>query len=449
MSHLRLLLALPLLLSATAHADDDVPSERTSPASIVVPSRPSVGGASDDRYFDPVSVQGQQARGLYVPAIFARNAGTRGIIEAVRRARLDAAVIDLKDSAGRVTYDTKIPILQGSKVLLLRDAKKMIRDLKAAGIYTIARIVCFADPKLPARHPDRAIQHNRRRKLWVSWGTGGTWLDPYSTANHDMIVELTREAEALGFDEIQLDYIRFPVDDGVQYASYPTLNGGPHPDRPAILLNLLRRIDEAVKIPLGVDVFGLTAFRPGDNDGLGQDLERWAEHVEVFTPMLYLNSMPGWEAKSPDRAYRLVAIGVRRLRNRVGDRPVIRPFLQAFEVGADEFTPKFIADQVRGARHGSADGFLFWHPGARYTMLNRGMNGAARGLYPFEVHRRAPYRLRPPSAFGDGAREAQLRSRRTPASREMAPLRRRSTARGKGAPSRTRRARAASSPAGG
>ena len=75
----------------------------------------------------------------------------------------------------------------------------------------------------------------------MSWGTGGTWLDPYNRDNHAMIVELSREAEAMGFDEIQLDYVRFPVDDGTQYAAYPSEDGTP---RPQLLIELLSAIED-------------------------------------------------------------------------------------------------------------------------------------------------------------------------------------------------------------
>lgn len=334
----------------------------------------------DDPFFDPVTEHGQRARGFYASGPYVRRRGTEGLIRSIRNADMDAVVIDLKDGQGRITYDTQIPILEAQERRFLGDAAQLVTDLKAAGIYTIARVVCFADPQLPLRHPERAIVHNRRGTPWVSWGTGGTWLDPFNQDNHDMIVELTREAAALGFDEIQLDYIRFPVDRGTDYARYPQETDQ---TRPQLLLGLLRRIDEAVRIPLGVDVFGLTAFREGDRDGLGQDLEQWIDHVEVYTPMLYLNSMRSWELGHARRAFRLIQIGTSRMRARLGDRPVIRPWLQAFERGSDHWSPEFIAEQIRGARNGHSDGFLFWHPGSNYGMLNRGMRTAARGLSPF------------------------------------------------------------------
>jgi hypothetical protein len=249
--------------------------------------------------------------------------------------------------------------------------------------------VCFADPVFPARRPERAIRHVRRGTPWRSWGTGGTWLDPYNRANHRMVVALAQEAEAVGFDEIQLDYVRFPVDDGTEYAEYPAFDGTP---RPRLLIELLRAVDEAIRIPLGVDVFGLAAYRDGDPSGLGQDLEAWVDYVEAFSPMLYVNAMRTWNLDDPLRSQTLVQLGVARLRERVGPRPVIRPFLQSFPQGTPVFNPQFIADQIRGARLGHADGFLFWHPGSDYSMLRRGMTGAARGLSPFPIEARAAAR---------------------------------------------------------
>src|SRR5690606_12954553 len=98
-----------------------------------------------------------------------------------------------------------------------------------------------------------------------------------------------------------------------------------------------------------------------------------------------VNSMRNWRRGEPNRAYSLIYDGVRLLRERIGPRPVIRPFLQAFSRGADHFDPDFIAQQIRGARQGRADGILFWHPGHSYGMVRRAMRTRARGLVPFPI----------------------------------------------------------------
>jgi hypothetical protein len=351
--------------------------------------------ADDDPLVDPVSEQGQKARGLYFSAPVYNRLGARGVATKLRSMGLDAAVLDLKDGEGRVVYDTQIPSLQPQKRTYVRDLPAFIAELKAAGIYTIGRVVCFSDPFLPRNEPDRAIMDNRpnkQGKIWASWGKRNTWLDPYNTKNHDLIVDIAKEVEALGIDEIQFDYIRFPVDSTTRWAHFPaqvdTL-------RRHVLIGMLKRIDEAVRIPIGADVFGLTAFRvnEGDPAGLGQALAEWTPYVEVFSPMLYLNGMQAYFKKgTPQRAERLIYGGVKALRTRVGDEPVIRPFLQAFEAGADYYTPEFIAEQIRGARGAGADGFLFWHPGSNFSLVAAAMAGPARGMVPFAIDHRVEAR---------------------------------------------------------
>jgi hypothetical protein len=67
---------------------------------------------------------------------------------------------------------------------------------------------------------------------------------------------------------------------------------------------------------------------------------------------------------------------------------VIRPFLQAFEQGADEYNEEFIAEQLRGARRGGADGYLFWNPGSVFSMVRRAvaLHGPAHWLRTFPLH---------------------------------------------------------------
>ncbi len=326
---------------------------------------------------DRVSPQGRSARGLYITGPFVRRFGSERVANEVKKAGLSAVVLDLKTDRGKITYDTRIPELQKQKHLMA-DVPELVRYLKKQSIYTIARIVCFNDHRLAAQDLSRAIHDSRphrARRAWVSWGTGTHWLDPYSGKNHDMIVQVAKEVAALGFDELQLDYIRFPVDRGTRFARYPAQKSTP---RSKVLAGLLERIDRAVAVPLGVDVFGLTAFQEGDSSGLGQALEEWAPYVEVFSPMLYLNNMKSWGRRGSSgipkrRAERLIRAGVATLRKRLGHAPVIRPYIQAFRPGADYFNARFIREQVKGSYDGGGDGFLFWHPGAHYKIVHRAL----------------------------------------------------------------------------
>lgn len=335
---------------------------------------------------DRMSESVASSTGLYFTGPFIEGRGAEGIVTLLRNSRMDTAVMDFKDATGRVHHDTAIPDLEAQETGMMGDARQLLADLHAAGIRSVARIVCFNDPVLAVTHPERAILDGRPRwegNVWESWGTGGAWLDPWDPANHELVLALAEEAEQLGFDEVQLDYIRFPVDDAREWAVYP--DERPGVPRAELLHDLLARMDAQIDIPIGVDVFGIQAYNAGDSSGLGQDLELWSDHVDVFCPMLYLNSMTAWEVGTEERGRRLVERGVRALRRRLGPRPVIRPFLQGFQAGADHWDTDFIAEQIRGARRGGADGFLFWHAGSNYGMVQRAMVNDARSLSPFPI----------------------------------------------------------------
>lgn len=353
-------------------------------------------------YYDPVTAAGIRAQGLYITGPFVKHFGATGVIHAVKGARLNAAVIDIKDDQARVTYRTNVDIYKPQSTALIKDMGAVVKALKQAGIYTIARVVCFNDDKLATSDPTRAILDGRPGKLangppkepWRSWGTLTHWLDPYNKRNHQALLALIKEAASFGFDEVQLDYIRFPVDAGIQWAVFPARTEEP---RKYVILDFIRQVDEALKIPISTDVFGLTAFESDqDNNSsvrvLGQSLEEWSAHVEIFSPMLYVNSMKSWgNHGDPRRAYQLVSKGIETLRKRLGPEPVIRPFLQAFPKGADHWDSLFIAEQVEATGQHGGDGFLFWHPGAHYKMVQAGMTGPARNWLPFKLaHRQTP-----------------------------------------------------------
>lgn len=309
--------------------------------------------------------QTRSVRGVYLAAASVGIRGAESTARFLKSAGLNAAAIDFKGGDGRITEPAPgEPPTERRPI-----TPELLKRLDELGIYTIARIVCFSDPILPRKHPERAVIDGRPKKhghVWADWGNRNTWLDPYHPANQQMVIDLAKRAQELGFKEVQLDYIRFPVDEATTFAVFPSRTSQ---TRAELLTDLMRRVDEAIDIPLGVDVFGTTAFQFEPQDELGQDPEAWMKHVQVFSPMLYMNKMSSYMAPGPRRAERLVRLAVSRLRERIGPKPVIRPFLQAFERGADYFTPEFVVEQVRGARDGGADGYLFWDPSARYSIL--------------------------------------------------------------------------------
>src|SRR5262249_10811347 len=216
--------------------------------------------AAVPRSIDRVSEQGQGAHGLYINAPVQRRLGAQGLIRMARGMGMNAVVPDPKDRGGRANWDTQIASLKPQMHRYHKDMPGYVAELKRGGLYVIGRVACFNDPYLPLNEPDRAVLDDRpgkQGKVWATWGKRNPWLDPYNTRNHDLLIEIAREVEALGVDEIQFDYIRFPVDRATRFALFPAKTEMARKD---VLIGMLKRIDAAIHIPIGADVFGVTAF---------------------------------------------------------------------------------------------------------------------------------------------------------------------------------------------
>ncbi len=379
--------SIPFVASpASALPGPDAPHAPTVSATA---ARHEVGRA-DDPYFDAVTEQGRRARGLYFPGHWVAQNGAAAVIRTLREAGLDAAVIDVKNDNGVVLIDTQVPELSRVRVPVLRDAAAIIRELHENGIYVIARMVCFKGSRLAAARPDHAVadvRPERRGKVWRS-NSGDAWLDPSDPANHTMLRDLAVEVQALGFDELQLDYIRYPVDADTAHARFRHLRRDTPRWQP--IHAMLRAMDAALHIPLSIDIFGVAALGSRDTDRLGQNVEHLSEHVEVISPMLYANNFKSWRpARGEDRGESFIRAAMTSVRERAGDAMVIRPYLQAFPMGASRtYGDRMIAGQIDAARSRRGDGFLFWNPGASYGAVVRGMRlPGARDAFDWRTRR--------------------------------------------------------------
>ncbi len=315
-----------------------------------------------------LTARGRNVRGVYIPVTRLVSWTPRQMIRWVQRVGANAVIIDIKDDKGRVTFSKEIPNATRNPHGIVPRMDKFIEQLKAHDIYTIGRLVCFKDNMYVRDNPDAAIKDRRSGKIWRDRATV-TWLDPYSTEAHEYIASIAVAAEAFGFDEIQLDYVRFPVDAGSRNAYFS--NRRDNMARFEAIAALLARVDRLISVPLSIDVFGLTALRPGDREGLGQSLEHLAPYLDAISPMLYLANWPKrhWENPTPKKTYALVYGAVQRIRDRLGDAVVVRPLLQAFEYRAANFSVDFIYNQIDAASTAGASGHLFWNQAGYYTKV--------------------------------------------------------------------------------
>ncbi|MBI2553269.1 MAG: putative glycoside hydrolase [Candidatus Rokubacteria bacterium] len=304
--------------------------------------------------------------------------GIRGrVFDLLNRTELNAVVIDVKGDRGWIPYRTQVPLAPEAGAqgpVIIKEFDQMLADLKAQGVYTIARIVVFKDNVLAHRKPEWAVIDTRTDQPWLD-REGLAWLDPFREEVWDYAIAVAREAAQKGFDEIQFDYVRFPTDGKLAAARYYQPNT--RETRLRAIAGFLARARKELA-PMGVflaaDIFGYTAFNENDTD-IGQRVEDLAEHLDYLSPMVYPS---GYHLGIPryrnpvEHPYEVVFESIKLLRKRTAGFPVkVRPWIQDFRDYAFDRRPfgvKEVRAQVKAAGDAGAVGWMLWNPRNDYTV---------------------------------------------------------------------------------
>ena len=298
------------------------------------------------------------------------------VLDLIARTELNAVVIDVKGDRGWIPYRTEIPLALAAGAqgpVILRDFDGMLADLRAQGIYTIARIVVFKDHVLANHQRDLAIIDTRTGRPWID-RENLAWVDPFRTEVWDYNLAIAREAIRKGFDEVQFDYVRFPTDGKLAAARYAKPNSR-ETRLPTItaFLERARRELGAMGAFVAADVFGYTAFNENDTD-IGQRIEELAPHLDYICPMVYPSGyhvgIPGY--RNPvAHPYQVVHESIRLIRKRTTGLPVqVRPWLQDFKDYAFDrriFGVSEIRAQIKATDDAGGLGFMLWNPKNDYT----------------------------------------------------------------------------------
>jgi len=302
--------------------------------------------------------------------------------ELIEETELNAVVLDFKGDDGLLSFPTQVALaseIGAGRSPVVRNPAEFLGWFKQRNVYLIARIVVFKDDKLANAYPSWAITDTATGGVWHDQ-EGKGWLDPNRKAVWDYATALALEAAALGFDEIQFDYIRFPTDGNVQQARYALPNT--YENRVAAISGVLQQASSALRplgVKIGADVFGYIPWSSNDL-GIGQHLETIAPYVDVLAPMIYPSTfaagLPGEDSKYRTAVaypYAIVSKTTERSLRRAREtnpRIEVRPWLQDFRdytFDLRTFTPAEIRLQIEGARDAGARGWLLWDPSVRYT----------------------------------------------------------------------------------
>jgi hypothetical protein len=325
-------------------------------------------------------------RGIYLRAFVAARKGYLPMLDTMAARGMNLVVIDVKDANGRITYPSKVELaneIGATSAPQIKNLSRTIDFAHARGIRVAMRIVCFADDLMSRKKSELAVQHVQKRPLFIGW------MDPSNEVVQKYVVDLATEAIEAGADEIQLDYVRYPVEHA-ENADFHLRER--NLKRTEVIRDFVRRVHtvtQAHSVPLSVDIFGIVAEGvKTDIENLGQDPGLLAHECEALSPMVYPSHYPrgfhGYD--EPGDHPELVRVGVSNLLNQMrkrqprdankdapGAMAVVRPWIQGMPWHAPSFGPQYIADQVGHADKAGATGWMVWNPSQDYTATWQGV----------------------------------------------------------------------------
>ncbi|MEK7208991.1 MAG: putative glycoside hydrolase [Patescibacteria group bacterium] len=347
------------------------PFDNLLPAAVIKPTSLPISTFVVTHLPTPESV-----RAIYLTSWVAGTMARRAeLVKLIDETELNAVVIDIKDYTGRITFTPDDPILikSGAVENRIPDIKKFIGDLHARGIYVIGRISVFQDVFLTGARPELAVLRLSDGAVWRD-RKGIAWLEPGATEVWDYIIRLARASYAVGFDELNFDYIRFPSDGDMKNISYRFFDSTKE-TRVLILKKFFAYLHQelgALGAPLSIDLFGLTttAF---DDLGIGQMLVEAAPYFDYLAPMVYPSHFASGFlnfTNPADHPYEVVKHSLTtagaRLTAASSTASKLRPWLQDFDLGAD-YTAALVRAQIQATAEAGLTSWMLWSPSNRYT----------------------------------------------------------------------------------
>lgn len=382
-------LILFLLFSKPAIKDKFVSGDFDKLKSAASVEKPEVHEKGDIEPDKPLADPPEAIKALYATSTSAGNpAKIDNFIKLIKKAELNAIVIDIKDYSGYVFYDSGVEDVAKYKAekIMIPKINTLIKKLHDENIYVIARVVVFQDPRLAAARPELAVKNRATGGVWRD-NLNLAWLDPGSQDVWDYIVKISQDAASRGFDEINYDYIRFPSDGRLSAMSFPFFDKKKITKEQGIKEFFIYLREKMDGIRISADVFGLTTSAK-DDLGIGQIIENAYQNFDAVAPMVYPSHYAvgflGF-AEPARHPYEVVKYAIEKAVEKLEEynsakevfgpgekepsNAKIRPWIQAFDMG-DIYTVDKIKIQIKASDEAGGTGWMLWNPANNYSFLN-------------------------------------------------------------------------------
>jgi hypothetical protein len=397
----------------------DLTSEqKTVESSELITSHTPAASAADTRASVTHVPLPESVRAVYMTACVVGTPARRdALLRLIEDTELNAVMIDIKDYSGGISFPPRHPDWQAAwdfSACGAPDMQAFIATLHERGIYVIGRITVFQDPFWAHTMPHLAVQRTDRTTVWHDH-KGLAFIDVAARDYWDHIINVAVDAYAIGFDELNFDYVRYPSDGDMADTVFPHTERSAWPgDRAANLEAFFAYLATALREPerfndtihintgratatpwLSVDIFGMTTTNT-DDLSIGQVLERAVPYFDFVAPMVYPSHYPDnylGLGDPNDHPYEIVAhamqAAVARLRAtstvvagfthtlvpnaeplryaKAAYEPArLRTWIQDFDYGG-EYDAADVRAQIQASYDAGVLSWMVWSPSNHYT----------------------------------------------------------------------------------
>jgi hypothetical protein len=325
----------------------------------------------------------EAVRGIYVPPQCMSERQIAFLIHYSQCCDFNAMVLHVKEPHGYLMWKSanktalEIGAVKGNGNL-----ERALKQLKAAGFWTAAKVDVFQDDALAKAKPDWAVHDSKTNLPWQN-KTGLRWVNPYDKRVWDYVVSLAEELVKMGFDEIQFDYVRFPSDGVMERITYPNAPANANKDRTiGAFAEYANKRLKPLGATLSADIFGLTAWK--DEFGVGQNIRVLLPHLDVISPMLYPSHFHDkfLNGRDPDNhPFEIMEKSMQHLDDLTsGVKIGVRPWVQGFWYEPDKITA-----QIKGLEKGGCRDFLVWNPAGQYAKTIQAFEIEKKTKFPMPV----------------------------------------------------------------
>ena len=301
-------------------------------------------------------------RGIYINGyLYGNNSFKEQIHSLVLSTNLNAVVIDIKSDNGHVLYETNVEEAININSIRVKYTEADLSFYKKNNIYLIGRLVAFQDPLFAEKHPDSAVWDKKNNELYKQGKQ--YFLDPSDLRARKYILDLALDACKIGFNEIQLDYIRYP-DSQYRYMEFDLESTVEN--RTLTIQSFLYDAQQKLHSEgclLSADIFGYVLTNKADG-GIGQNLEAVITSVDFISPMVYPSHYSrgsfGYEYPN-SHPYGVVTSALEDGLERMDDKRQLRPYLQSFW-----HTDEEIREGIRAAEDKNLS-WILWNSISNYS----------------------------------------------------------------------------------